>query len=413
MAAQEVAIRREESVAHIERNAPDERDILLRISAHLAGEVEIRTALVAVADEIAAILPFTHADVCLKDAPGWLVSYEVGIDTLWPQRRTRAQYSPIRDIINGTVDVMVTDNAMCDPRQVFPGATCGPILEHGLRSRVHAALRIRGEIIGALNFSHSEEGLYNARALAQVRHLADVLAPYFYALRAGEKARRAAVIRAEAQAREEGLRLGALGLTQALEEQRQRIGMDLHDQVLADLTHLLRRVETEVITPGEIVDRIGGCINDLRRIIDTAVPTLLELFGFSHAVRVHLERAAEGRAITVEVNDLSGEATDRLGPTTRTALFRITQEAINNAARHARARRIRVTIEAESGIHLRIEDDGQGFDPDTVARRSGLSHMHTRARLIAAQLDIRSGRGHAGTSVLISLHETAEPGSRA
>ncbi|WP_233192984.1 GAF domain-containing sensor histidine kinase [Acidimangrovimonas sediminis] len=391
---------------HSAAGAPDARDILLRISAHLAGEVEVRGALDAVADEMRAILPFTHADICLHDAPGWLVSYEVGLRTRWPDRRTRLNASPVRALMTGEVDTMLTANAMCDPRQVFPGAACGPILEHGLRSRVHATMRIRGEVIGSLNFSHVEEGRYSTRDLAQVRQLSDVLAPYFYALRAGEKARHAAVIRAEAQAREEGLRLGALGLTQALEDQRQRIGMDLHDEVLADLTHLLRRLDGEGVVPdrAEIGARISDCIQDLRRIIDLTVPTLLDLFGFNHAVREHLTRAATGAGAATDLLDRSDEAVDGLDPTVRTALFRMTQEAINNAARHSGAGLIRVLIDraAAGRLRVRIEDDGRGFDPAALVRQSGLSHMRIRARLISADLQISH---EAGTAVSITLHE--------
>ncbi len=69
--------------------------------------------------------------------------------------------------------------------------------------------------------------------LPSARFIADLLAPYFFALRAADQAQQSAIVETEARAREEGLASRALKLTEALEGERQRIGMDLHDQTLA------------------------------------------------------------------------------------------------------------------------------------------------------------------------------------
>ncbi|MCB1332739.1 MAG: sensor histidine kinase [Roseivivax sp.] len=375
--------------------APPKGDVFLRISAHLAERTDIATALAAVADEIAEVIPFTHADLCLNDGPGWLASYEVGIRTRWSRARTRVDVSPIRDLITGQCDYMLCHDAMQDPRQTFEGACSEPIFNHTLRSRVHVLMKVMGEPIGTLNISHSTPGLYTRETVTRAQHVADVLSPYFQALHTAEQAQRAAKVGQEAQAREEGLRRGALELTQTLEQERQRIGMDLHDQTLADLTRLLREVTAEQPLPrDELAARISETIGDLRRIIDTAVPTLLELFGFVHAVRVYLERAVGHEPVTIEVTDETDGAVDRLQPTVRTALYRIAQEAINNAARHARASRIEVRLEplAPGGLLMTVRDNGQGL-PAATHRQSGLAHIRTRARLISAGLDISNEGG--------------------
>ncbi|WP_417720139.1 GAF domain-containing sensor histidine kinase [Salipiger sp.] len=380
-------------------------DVHLRISEHLAGEVDIRSALSAVATEISEIIPYTHADICLHDSPGWVVSYEVGIRTRWSRKRTRVQYSPVRDLLTGRTDLMLTGNAMRDPRYIYPGAACEPIINHQMRSRVNVPMKVMGRVIGTLNFSHSIESLYDHGTAAEAQHLANVLAPYFHALHASEKAQQATKVRAMAQAREEGLRQGALELTQALEAERQRVGMDLHDQTLADLTRLLREVSGDGPVPGRaaLARKIDDCIVDLRRIIDTAVPTLLDLFGFAHAVRVHLERAVGVSNVAIDVDDDTDGAPDALDRTTRTALFRIAQEAINNAARHSGATRIGVGIGRDVGQRLciTINDNGCGLG-DGTTRRSGLMHMRTRADLIGAELDIVDD---GGTCVAVTLAE--------
>ncbi|WP_299406825.1 ATP-binding protein [uncultured Roseobacter sp.] len=384
--------------------APQRSDVFLRISAHLAQRTDIASALEAVADEIAEVIPFTHADLCLIDRPGWLASYEVGIRTRWSRARTRVDVSPIRDLLTGKCDYMLCDNAMQDPRQTFKDACSEPIFNHKLRSRVHVLMKVMGQPIGTLNISHSTPARYDADTVARAQHIADALSPYFHALHTAELAQRATQFEQEARAREEGLRRGALELTQALEQEQQRIGMDLHDQTLADLTRLLRDVNKEGSPEGsELARRISETIGDLRRIIDTAVPTLLELFGFAHAVRVHLERAVGIEAIDIEVTDQTNGAADRLESTARTALFRIAQEAINNAVRHSGARKIDVNLEQASpkGLVMTIRDDGCGIPMD-LPRQSGLANIRTRARLISAQLDIL---GENGTTLRVTLEE--------
>lgn len=309
--------------------------------------------------------------------------------------RTRVEWSPIRDLINGACEFMLCTDAMQDPRQTFKGACSEPIFNHKMRSRVHVPMKIMGHTIGTLNISHSTPELYDMAVVTRAQHVADALSPYFHALHTAEQAQRATQVRQEAQAREEGLRRGALELTQALEQERQRVGMDLHDQTLADLTRLLREISGETAPSlSQQAERIREIIGDLRHIIDTAVPTLLDLFGFVHAVQVHLERAVGAERISVQVTDETDGAPDRLDPTVRTALYRIAQEAINNAARHSGGAHISVVIEAVegSGLAMTVRDDGCGI-PAEPGRNSGLAHMRTRARLISARLDVLNDAG--------------------
>lgn len=390
-------------------------DVILRICRHLAEETELRSALGAVAGEIAELIPFTHADVCLLDNTNWIASYEVGIKTRWSRKRTQIQCSPVREILLSQTEVMLTSNALDDPRYVYAGARCEPILEHQLRSRVSVAMKAMGKLIGSLNLSHNQEGLYDADSIQIARQLADVLAPYFNALHNADEMRQATHQSAVARAREEGLRQGALELTQTLERERQRIGMDLHDQTLADLTRMLRDLSGDSPMPSApaLAARVNDCIGDLRQIIDMAVPTLLELFGFTHALRIHLERAVNSGFIQVKVIDQTDNMPDRLNTTTRTALYRIAQEAINNATSHAEASCITVLIQIDSDDHLSltVRDNGCGFRTRHDRVSSGLTHMRTRARLIAAQFEIFEDDGTcvSVTLPLVGRDQTTEP----
>ncbi|MCK5934091.1 MAG: sensor histidine kinase [Fulvimarina manganoxydans] len=396
-------------------DAPRADDTYLKIASHLAGHLDIRSALEAVVAEIGRIIEVDHVDVCLLDEDeAWCASYEVGYQTHWSRERTRVSTSPVRTILSGETAWMLTDDALSDERYVFPGSNSGPILEFNLRSRINVAMKVMGRTIGVLSCSACRKARYSRGNVTAIAHVADVLAPYFHALQVSERARQAAIRRAESIAREEGLRQGALELTSAMEQERQRIGMDLHDQTLADLTRLMREVEADDrrLSPDMIVARLSDAVNDLRRIIDEAVPTLLDMFGFAHAVRIHLERATAGTGIVIQVEDEAHQAIDRLGATTRTALFRIVQEAVNNAARHSQGSRIVVTIaEAQGRVGVTIEDDGRGMaePPGETSGRSGqggLVHMQTRARLIAADFAVESKQG---TRVTVNLPLAAKP----
>lgn len=388
---------------------------LFSISRLLAGQLDFRSAIQAVSTEIAQILPHDHLDVCILRPDGQFhTAYESGIETDWgKQPHAPIANSPIRALLQGEVGHILTEDACTDLRFQFAGGFYKPIHDHGLRARIHVPMVVHGEVIGAFSASLKRAGAYDAEDVRNARYVADLLSPYFFALRAAEQAQRSAIIEAAARAREEGLRLGALKLTEALERERQRIGMDLHDQTLADLTRLTRHLERlpregpaplEALEP--IVRGLHRCMQDLRQIIEQAKPSLLQLFGFAHAVEHQLDRAIRdsGQSINWMLNDDSDGAFDTLEPTVSTALYRIAQEAINNAVSHAEATRISVQLSATPNqISLLVSDDGRGIAKKRGRIGSGIDNMKTRARLISARCTLSTGIDGGGFSVGIML----------
>jgi signal transduction histidine kinase len=399
-------------------------DHYLGISRLLAGQLDFRSAICSVAAEVAHIIPHDHLDVCvLLEDGNCHTAYETGIETAWGDLEgAPVVNSPIRSLLWGEVDFLLSDDAMTDPRFHFEGAFKRPIVEQSLRSRLHVPMKVQGAIIAALSCSSQRPGVYTMEDVERARIIADLLTPYFFALRAAEQAQRSAIVEAEARAREEGLRQGALKLTEALEQERQRIGMDLHDQTLADLTRLARRIDRlsrngeatpEALEP--VSRSLQHCMQDLRQIIEQAKPSVLQLFGLAQAIEHHLDRSTRDTGSTIEwgLADATHGALERLEPTVGVALFRIAQEAINNAVRHAAPIAITVRLEAdEDRLSIEIADDGTGLARTRGRIGGGIDNMRTRARLISARFAIGPGPNNRGTVVRVVLplapHDQAE-----
>ena len=392
-------------------------DRLLSISRAFAGHIDPAAAFRAIAVEIETLLPHDHMDIAVVlDEGRSHVCYEAGCYTSWSalaQHPLPVDISPIRDVLRGDLPYLIAQDALEDSRFHFPGALDGPIFAANLRSRIVVPLRARGNIIGALNISRHEPAIYTQSDLELAQHCAEFIAPYIFALIQSEEARRAMLAESEARSRAELLRVGAARLTEGMERERRRIGMDLHDQTLADLSRVVRQVSAlhrqgvaGAAQLAELEREVVNCLTELRHIVDDMRPSVLELFGLRDAIEAHLTRSVSRAtpSIAVRIQDTSDGAADELPERILTALYRIAQEAINNAVRHGAPRCIEVRMEATpSTLRVVISDDGIGcgtVDPEVVG---GIGHMHTRAALIGATLKLgRAGR-KGGTRVAIEI----------
>jgi signal transduction histidine kinase len=392
-------------------------DRLLAISRALAGQIDPGAALNATADEIGTLIAHDHMDVAVLLHGGRdHACYEARMHTSWSrlaEEPSPTELSPVRSVLWGEVPYLLSADALTDERFHFAGAIDEPIFAARLRSRIIVPLRVRGDIIGALTISRHAPGCYTPADVEVAQQCADFVAPYIHALTRSEEARRAALAENKARIREEFLRVGALRLTEGMERERRRLAMDLHDQTLADMARLVRQVAALRNRGGvsademaELESEMAACLTELRHIIDDMRPGVLDLFGFADAVEAHLNRSVRGvePPIAVGIRDRSEGIADRLSDTVRTALYRIVQEAINNAARHGAPGRIDVRIDTgPDGLRVVVTDDGSGCGPVDRRARGGIGHMQTRAALIGASLRIERAQEARGTRVTISL----------
>jgi signal transduction histidine kinase len=222
-------------------------------------------------------------------------------------------------------------------------------------------------------------------------------------------------------------RLNALNqVVDAQEAERKRIARELHDATGQSLTAIalgLRGVEMHIENcdrpPLGLLEKVReiktystNALGELHSIIADLRPQILDDMGLAAALKWYVQTYQQRRSLPSE---LVVEGTPyRLPAEYETVLFRITQEALTNIAKHARATHIVVTLGfAPTEVSLTVEDDGRGFDPEQTLQRTGrnagwgLLGMRERASLIGGQAVIESMPGQ-GARIRVTIPTTRE-----
>ncbi|WP_373045134.1 sensor histidine kinase [Vulgatibacter sp.] len=193
----------------------------------------------------------------------------------------------------------------------------------------------------------------------------------------------------------------------AVLEERARLSREIHDGVGAALSTLVLQAE---LAGTRVDDAARAEVSGLRTTAEEAIEELRRSvrllrgdFDPTRAVEELCTRFAERTGLPVACNTAAA-APVRLAPEAQLALFRVLQESLQNAARHASARAIEVRLELGSeGARLRITDDGVGFDPAaTPPGHYGLAGMRERARGSGGSLQIHTAPG-SGTTIELQL----------
>ncbi len=183
-----------------------------------------------------------------------------------------------------------------------------------------------------------------------------------------ENARLSAALLARQRAE---LAVRSAGVLAGQEEERRRLAADLHDEVLPELRQIAVQVERlRSCTPGPAPELAGleqdlrGAMDSVREVMEALRPSALDMLGLSDALESYLRRSC-ARAeppLTPSVRRQGPEPVLPAGPSL--ALYRICQEAINNAVRHARAARVGLEIETtDTEVQVAVWDDGRGLHP--------------------------------------------------
>ena len=204
----------------------------------------------------------------------------------------------------------------------------------------------------------------------------------------------------------------------AQEEERRRIARELHDQFGQQLTALLlglKRLETQIqdypevqkqlLTLKQIANTIG---QEAHRLAMDLRPTVLDDFGLPAALQTLVEQWSEQTGISVEIHTQTVEH-KRLPMQLELTLYRVVQEALTNIFKHAQATNVSVVVSRHNNhVAAVIEDNGQGFDSDSVngvllpQKHLGLRGMQERVALNGGILTIESDP-HNGTTLYVRL----------
>ncbi|MCF2494665.1 ATP-binding protein [Dyadobacter chenhuakuii] len=214
-------------------------------------------------------------------------------------------------------------------------------------------------------------------------------------------------------------RIRASALIEGQEEERKRFALELHDGIGQMLTGLKLHAEKLKSVQfhdqknqkrfEQLVTLIQDIIQTTRQISFNLMPSVLSDFGLSAALRLLCEQTAELSGIKIEFD---GDAQKRveMGRPTEIGLYRIAQEALNNAVKHANADKIKIKLEQNKNrIILEIADDGKGFlisnlksEDGIFLTRNGMENIRTRTQLLNGEMEIVS-EVDSGTQLIVRV----------
>lgn len=197
-----------------------------------------------------------------------------------------------------------------------------------------------------------------------------------------------------------------------VEQDRKLLAFEIHDGIMQQMTGALMQLEACKASLESEPDRTTECIQkslqllreaitEARRLIGGLRPPLLDELGLVAAIEALVDQS---KSSTVEVDFVHDVKFERLATSNENSIFRIVQEALNNACRHSNSEKVLIDMQ-EQKSHLRIEirDWGKGFDPEKVSvERFGLQGIRQRALLLGGSTLIESSPGK-GTRIVVEL----------
>ncbi|WP_339210953.1 histidine kinase [Aeribacillus sp. FSL K6-8210] len=211
-----------------------------------------------------------------------------------------------------------------------------------------------------------------------------------------------------------------LRIIEAQEEERKRVSREIHDgpaQMLANVlmrSDLIERVFREKGTAEgfqevqNLKKMVRNALSEVRRIIYDLRPMALDDLGLVPTLRKYLSTIQEyEKDIKINFQNISDVEEKRLPPKFEVALFRLVQESVTNALKHAEAKQIDVKFEVRPNqVNVAIKDDGKGFDIKKVFKEKkesfGLMGMKERVELLNGKMAVHSAPGK-GTFIIIQL----------
>jgi signal transduction histidine kinase len=266
------------------------------------------------------------------------------------------------------------------------------VVKAGFKSFVCVPLTIKNEVIGVLMLARRTIGEFDARTLSLLNSFGRQIGVAVENARLYREVKRLAVV-----------------------EERERIGMELHDGIIQSIYAVGLTLEYAALIVDEqpstarerLTQAIGGLnevIRDIRSYILDLRPQRFE--GKNLEASLHeLARAFRANTFINVDLDIDPRLSDHINPDLGLGLFHIAQEGLANVAKHARARNVSLSLGLNgSKLVLDLKDDGRGFDPLTVKKYTGhgMRNMEERARLLNGEWRLTSSPGD-GTHIQVRV----------
>lgn len=389
-------IRLEDNLKHRMKERSQEQTSLLKISHALASTLELQPELIL--DQLKVFINFTNASLfTLEDST--LITLAVRgierLEKLLPFRIRLNGRQTLETLFNEHRPIRIADLSSNTPDAEFLYSLLendSAILLINVKSWMWIPLAVKDRIVGGIGLAHTERNYFTS-------HHADL---------AMTIANQAAITLVNAELHEHAQSLAAL-------QERQRIAQNLHDAVNQSLFSAGLIAEVLPRLWDREPDEARRSLEDLRRLIRGAMAEMRTLLAELQPnalidtelgdLLLLLGNAFSGRTnIPVDIA-VSGER--NLPSKVQVTLYRICQEVLNNAAKHAKASRVEIDLRlSPKGLRLRIRDNGCGFDTSQKLSTGhyGLQMVQERAAAIGAKMTIVSQPG-SGTETVFKWTE--------
>ena len=372
-----------------EQHRTEQFRLIAAVGRRVTSLLDIDQVLAQVVRLIQQTFGYYHVAIGLIE--GEEVVYRMGAGPLWDNpdfnfqpARLRVGQEGVSGWVAGTGQPLLIPDVRREPRYVWmAGSRC--------LSELIVPVTAKGNMIGVLDVQSDRLNDFDDTDLAVIQALANQAAIAIENARLYDQAQQLAVM-----------------------EERARLARDLHDSVTQSIYSLTLLAEAgqrmiaqenlPQIRENQIrIDDIAQqTLQEIRLLVYELRPAELKELGLAGAIERRLE-VVEQRA-GIEARLLADDSLT-LPQGLEEALYRIAQEALNNALKHARASTVELAVRVVAGsVTLEVTDDGQGFDPQAISDRGGLGlvSMRERAERIGGRLAVRSAPGE-GTTVLVEV----------
>jgi len=367
----------------------DQFRVIAEVGRQITSIMDIDQVLKQVVQLIQKAFDYDHVAIAMIEED--YAVYHVGAGRLWEDPAFNFNPSQLKIGAEGiTGRVAGSGQALYLP-DVREDAGYVEMKGSGTLSEVTVPIKVKGKVIAVLDAQSERLNAFDASDLMVLQSLADQTAVAIENARLYKQAQQLAVM-----------------------EERNRLARELHDSVTQALYGITLHAEAayrqldarkmDLVNEQlvELRNTAQEALREMRLLIFELRPSVVEMQGLVPALRARLEAVEERAGMQVETNidenlDLSDKVQD--------GLYRIAQEALNNALKHAKANQIKLVLSGTlSWVTMEISDDGMGFVPDEAIEGGGLGldGIIERAELLNGKLIIDSKPGR-GTRIKIEV----------